>query len=386
MNPLRVLALAHKELREVVRDPIYLALAFLLPTLLILVFGYGISQDVRRIPLRAVDYDRSALSRNYIDRFAHSEYFNFEGYAPSERAARELFSSAGTRLVVVVPEDFSQRLESGRSAAIQALVDGSATTTRPPRTIEGYIEALHAVATAELGVGYLVRRFGFSQAHALALLRPIALETRYLYNPELLSIWSVAPSLIMFVLIFVAPMLMALSVVREKECGSILNIYASTIRRSEFVAGKLLPNIAISAINALILWLIVVLHFGAPFKGSLSCFALGTLLYITCVLELGLVVSLIVRTQQAALIIVGVGASFLGMQFSGMFTPVASLAGFPFWLAHAFPPMYYLEIVEGTFLKRLGFSGLWPDLLALLGFGVLYLLTSLVLFRKRTKA
>jgi ABC-2 type transport system permease protein len=382
----RVLALAHKEWQEVMRDPVYLALAFVMPTLLMLVFGYGISQDVRKIPLRVVDHDRTAASRAYVDRFAHSEYFDFRGYAADARTAFALFSEQSARVLVVVPEDFAARLGSGRRVAVQTFIDGSFTTTRPPRTVEGYIDALHAAATAELQAGYLMRRLGVGATQALALLRPIELETRYLYNPELISIWSVAPSLIMFVLIFVGPMLMSLSVVREKECGSILNIYASTVRRSEFLAGKLLPNVVISLVNAVVLWLIAVVHFGAPFKGSLGCFALGTVLYVLCVSGLGLVVSLLVQSQQAALIIVGVTASILGMQYSGMFTPVASLAGFPWLFAHSFPPMYYLEVVTGTFLVGMGFRGLWTSLLPLVGFAALYLATALWLFRKRTSA
>lgn len=386
MNVALVFAIARKERQEILRDPIYLALAFAMPTLLMLVFGYGITQDVRAIPLQVVDYDRTPASRAYIDRFAHSEHFDFRGYAPDERAAGKMFSRGDARVLVVVPENFSEQLEKGRRVAVQTLLDGSFTTTRPPRTVEGYVDALHAVVTADLQAGYLVHTLGVSAAQARALLQPLELETRYLYNPQLISIWSVAPSLIMFVLIFVGPMLMALSVVREKECGSILNIYASTVRRSELLAGKLLPNVLISAINAVLLWLIAVVHFGAPFKGSLACFALGSALYVLCVSGLGLIVSLLVDTQEAALIIVGVSASILGMQYSGMFTPVQSLEGFPWLLAHAFPAMYYLEVIQGTFLAGMGLAALWTSVLALAGFAALYLVISLLLFHKRTAA
>ena len=128
----RVLALAHKEWQEVLRDPIYLALAFVMPCLLMLVFGYGITQDVRRIPLRVVDYDQTMASRAYVDRYAHSEYFDFQGYAPDARSARALFSQERARVLIVIPEDFAERLGSGRRVEVQAFVDGSFTTTRPP--------------------------------------------------------------------------------------------------------------------------------------------------------------------------------------------------------------------------------------------------------------
>lgn len=386
MNLSRVTAFARKEWQEIVRDRIFLLLAFAMPITLMLVFGHGINHDVKHIPLAIVDYDRSETSREYAHRFAHSEYFDFRGNAESERAARVLLSHAELRVIVVIPERFREQILRGGRTAVQTLVDGSFTSTRTPRVLEGYIEAINKAASTQMRVGYLVRRLGVSRADALAILQPVELEVRYLYNPELRSDWSIAPSLIMFVMIFVAPMLMALTVVREKETGSIFNVYASTLRRSEFIAGKLLPNMFISSINAVILWLTAVVHFGAPFKGSLVCFALGSLLYVLCTTSLGLVLSLVMRTQQAALMVVGISTTIVAFQYSGLFTPVASLEGVPWWIAHAFPPMYYLDIVQGTFLKGLGIGSLWPATLALGGFGAGYIALAHLLFRKRLRA
>lgn len=381
----RVLAIAHKEWSEIVRDRIFLALAFAMPSMLMLVFGHGMSQDVRNMPLVVVDDDRTEASRAYASRFAHSEHFDFKGFVASEREAARLLLHSRARVVVIVPRGFGDDLARARPTAVRTLIDGSFTSTRPARTIEGYVDAINAAATAELQTGYVARRLGIDHARASSVLRPLELELRYLYNPELRSDWSIAPALIMFVLIFAAPMLMALSVVREKESGSIFNVYASTVSRGEFLAGKLLPSVAISSVNAVILWLIAVLHFGAPFKGSMGCLALATLFYVFCTTGLGLLISLIVGTQQAALMIVGVMASILGFQYSGMIMPVASLAGLPWLIAHAFPPMYYLEILEGTFLKGMGLAGLWPSVLVLFGFAVAYLASSHALFHKRTR-
>lgn len=386
MNPRRVLALAQKEWREIRRDPTFLSLAFLMPTVLMLVFGHGINQDVKHVPLVVVDYDGTETSRDYAERFAHSEYFDFRGYAPRERDATELLAHAAVRAVLIIPERFRERVIHGERAEVQTLIDGSCTTTRVPRVLEGYVEAINVAANTELRAGYLARRLGMSHDRALTALHPVEVDVRYLYDPELRSDWSVAPSLLTFVLIFVAPMLMSLSVVREKEMGSIFNVYASTLRRSEFLAGKLLPNVMISSVNAGILWLLAVFHFGAPFKGSLACFAFGSLLYVLATTGFGLVVSLLVSTQQAALIIVGVLASILGFQYSGMFTPISSLSGVPWGIAHAFPPMYYLEIVQGTFLKGLGFGGLWSAILPLSGFAAGYVVLAHALFHKRTNA
>jgi ABC-2 type transport system permease protein/ribosome-dependent ATPase len=380
----RAVALARKEWREIVRDRIFLSLAFLLPVVLMLVFGYGMSMDIDNVPLVVIDHDRTPSSRAYADRFAHLEHFDFRGLVDSEREGESLLASASAEVMLVIGPSFERELLSGHDVAVQALVDGSFPATRVPRALETYVDAVNTAATAELQSAWLVRRAAVSPERATAILHPVKLDVRYLFNSELRSIWSVAPSLIMFVLLFVAPMLMALGVVREKESGAIYNIYASTVTRGEFLLGKLAPNIVIGAVNAVLLWLIAVVHFGAPFKGSLACFAVGTFLYLVCTTSLGLVLSLLLRTQQTALMITSISATIIGFQYSGFFNPVQSLTG-PSWvLAHAFPPMYYLDVVEGAFLKGMGFRGLWQDEVVLAAFGAGYVALAYALFRKRS--
>ena len=386
MNAARVVALARKEWREIVRDRIFLSLAFLLPVLLMFVFGYGISMDVENVPLVVVDHDRTPSSRAYADRFAHGEHFDFRGLAETERQGEALLSQASVEVMLVIGPHFERDLLSGREVDVQSFIDGSFPATRVPRALETYVEAIDAAATAEIQSAWLARRAGVGLDEATAVLHPIKLDVRYLYNSELRSIWSVAPTLMMFVLVFVMPMLMALGVVREKETGAIYNVYASTVTRGEFLAGKLAPTVAIGAVNATLLWLIAVFYFGAPFKGSLACFAVGTLLYLICTTSLGLLLSLLVSTQQTALMITSISATIIGFQYSGFFNPVQSLTGSSWVLAHAFPPMYYLDVVEGAFLKGMGFGGLWKDELILAAFGVGYIAVSYALFRKRSRA
>jgi len=386
VNAARVVALARKEWREIVRDRIFLSLAFLLPVLLMFVFGYGISMDIENVPLVVVDHDRTPSSRAYADRFAHSEHFDFRGLAETERQGEALLSQASVEVMLVIGPNFERDLLSGREVDVQSFIDGSFPATRVPRALETYVEAIDAVATAEVQSAWLARRAGVGLGAATAVLHPIKLDVRYLYNSELRSIWSVAPTLIMFVLVFVMPMLMALGVVREKETGAIYNVYASTVTRGEFLAGKLAPTVAIGAVNATLLWLIAVFYFGAPFKGSLACFAVGTLLYLICTTSLGLLLSLLVSTQQTALMITSISATIIGFQYSGFFNPVQSLTGSSWVLAHAFPPMYYLDVVEGAFLKGMGFGGLWKDELILAAFGGGYIAVSYALFRKRSRA
>ena len=379
----RIVAIAAKEWREILRDRIYFLLAFVLPPMLMLVFCYGISQDVEHVPFAIVDYDRSAMSRDYAHHFIVSRYFDYRGQLANGRDAERLLADRAAVLVLVIPERFEEQLLSGRAVGVQALLDG--TFPQRARTVQGYIEAINAIAGGELQVGFVAKRLGIDTARALALLQPLHLEVRYLYNPELRSVWGVAASMMMFILIMTAPLLAALSVVREKETGSIYNIYASTVGRGEFIVGKLLPNVAISFINALVLWGMAMWYFGAPFKGAIGFFLLATLLYVLCTSSLGLVVSMLVRTQQAALMIAVIASVIIALQFSGMLTPVALLTGPNYLLARALPAMYYQNVVLGAFLKGSGWAVLWPDALVLALYSLAVLGAVVLLFRKRTR-
>ena len=381
MNRKRLLAVAYKEWREILRDRIFFLLAFGLPIVLMLVFGYGITPDVENVPLAIVDYDRSAMSRDYAQHYIKSRYFDCKGYLRSLQEAGTLLTGGQIRVTIVIPEHFQEELLEGRAVAIQTLIDG--TNTGPARTIQGYIDAINSAVNGELQVGYSARRLGIPLERAQLMLQPVKLAVRYLYNQEVRTLWDIVPSLIMFILLLTAPLLTALSVVREKETGAIYNVYVSTISGAEFLAGKLLPNVLIAFINAVILWLMATFYFGAPFKGSLLFFFIATLFYVICVSSMGLLISLLVRTQVAALMIAVVLGFIIGIQFSGMLTPIASLTGSNYVIAHFFPAMYYNTVVQGTFLKGLGWTALWREVMLFVAYSAGLLGVCYCLFHKR---
>lgn len=384
MNSRRIIAITAKEWREILRDRVYFLLAFLLPAMLMIVFGYGLSQEVKNIPFVVLDYDHSRLSRQYAHRFIDSRYFDFKGYLRDLNQAEPLLTDGKVRLVIVIPDSFQQRLFNAETVSVQTLIDG--VFTIPLRTIDGYVQAISAAASAELQVGYLSRRLGISHQRAQTLLQPIKLEVRYLFNQELRDIWSISSSLIMFILSLTAPLLLALSVVREKESGTIYTIYASTISRSEFLIGKLIPYAIVSFINAIVLLLLATLYFGAPLKGDLGFFLVATLIYVFCASSVGLLISLAVGTQLAAIMITTVITMIVAMQFSGMMTPVSSMTGVNYWLAQLFPPKYFNDVIAQTFLKGGGLSKSWPEITALMAFFLGYLGLAYRLFHKRTRA
>ncbi|MBS0162875.1 MAG: ABC transporter permease [Nitrospira sp.] len=376
--------MAFKEWKETTRDRLFLSLAFLLPALWLVVFGYGLNLDVEDIPFAVVDRDHSELSREYLQRFIQSRYFSFRGYADEERTLDRLLAETKIRAAIIVPERFQEQLAAGEPVAVQTLLDG----TFPLHTdiAKGYVIAINQAFTEERLIDFLRRSRGLTQEQAGVLVHPLSVEVRYLYNEEVRSTWSMVPALVMFTLMLASPLLTALGVVREKETGSIYNIYSSTVTRAEFLTGKLLPYIVISLVNVCVLWLMAVGLFQVPFKGNFLLFFSASVLFVFCTTGIGLLISLLVQTQMAALIITMVVAMIPTILFSGLLVPVASLTRGAKVQAHLFPAMYYTDIVRGSFLKGVGVEVLWIDLLALAMFAAGMGGLTYQLFTKRPKA
>ena len=373
--------MALKEWKETTRDRLFLLLAFLLPALWLVVFGYGLNLDVEDIPFAAVDRDQSEFSREYLQRFIQSRYFSFRGYADDERTLDRLLTETKIRAAIIIPERFQEQLAAGEPVSVQTLLDG----TFPLHTdiAKGYVIAINQAFTEDRLIDFLRRSRGVTQEQAGVLVRPLSVEVRYLYNEEVRSTWSTVPALVMFTLMLASPLLTALGVVREKETGSIYNIYSSTVSRAEFLTGKLLPYIVISLVNVCVLWLMAVGLFQVPFKGNFLLFFSASVLFVFCTTGIGLLISLLVQTQMAALIITMVVAMVPTILFSGLLVPVASLTRGAKVQAHLFPAMYYTDIMRGSFLKGVGADVLWIDLLALAIFAAALSAVTYRLFTKR---
>jgi ABC-2 type transport system permease protein/ribosome-dependent ATPase len=384
MKVRRIIALARKEWREILRDRLFFTLAFVVPASLMLIFGYGLTLDVEHIPFAVVDHDKSAMSRDYLHRYIDSRYFDYQGDVASEREIEPLLADSRIRLAIVIPPRFQESLMSGRAVAVQTLIDG----TFPFRSSssKGYVVAINAAFNGELLGNYISRRLGVSAQTAQAMAQPVGVQLRYLYNQEVKSVWSIAAVLMMFVLMVAPPFLTALGVVREKENGSIYNIYASTVTRGEFLIGKLAPYVAISVINFLTLWLMATQLFGAPFKGDPLFFCLASVVYVSCTTGIGLLVSLFVRTQVAAMMLTVIVTIVPSVLYSGLLVPIASMDPGAKFEAHLFPAMYYTDIVLGSFLKGVGLEHLWGKVLALLIYAVALWTASFLMFHKRPKS
>lgn len=370
----RLLAYARRETLELQRDPIRLAFALIGSMLLMLILGYGITMDVDDLTFAVLDRDQSPESRDYIANIAGSRYFVER---PPLRTQDELDRRMRTGEVSValeIPPDYGRDLRRGKHVEISVWVDGA----MPFRgeTIRGYVQGLHYQYLNDIAA-----RAGMQQMLAM----PIDIQTRYRYNQDFKSIYAMVPAVIPLLLIFIPALLMALGVVREKELGSIVNLYVSPVTRLEFLVGKQLPYVGVSMISFSGLLLLALFVFNVPLKGSFFALLAGTILYVLATTSLGLFMSSFTKTQIAALAGTSIATMLPATQFSGMTDPVSSLEGAAKWIGTCFPTTYFLTICRGVFTKALGFRELYPDFIALAAFGPVFILASMALLRKQEK-
>ena len=352
----RALSYSWREALELRHDPVRATMALLGTALLMFIMGYGISLDVENLPYAVLDGDQTGLSRDYTLNLSGSRYFAprppLTDYADLDRRMR----SGELALAIEIPPGFAREVGRGHAAQIAAWVDGS----MPQRaaTVQGYVQGMHQGWLADVAE----RRFGRKLAS------PASLETRFRYNPDVRSLPAMVPAVMPLLLLMIPAMLTALSVVREKELGSIINLYVTPVTRSEFVLGKQLPYIALAMLNFALMTVLAVTLFGVPVKGSFLTLAAGALLFVSFSTGFGLFCSTFTRSQIAAMFLTMIGTMIPAIQFAGMLNPVSSLEGLGAWIGRGYPATYFLNISRGVFSKALGFSGLhasfWPLLLA----------------------
>ncbi len=368
----RVWAFARREGMELYRDPIRLAFALLGPVVLMLAMGYGISFDVEGLRYAALDRDRTPESRMLLRQFESSRYFETQPELASEAEIDRRLSSADITLAVVIPPDFGRDLLAGRTPEIGVLIDGSNTTRA--ETARGYVEGVFLSWLTELSL---------TETGSSPELYPAELVPRFRYNQSFRSIEAIPPGVLMMMLIMIPTMLTALGVVREKELGSITNLYAAPARKIEFLLGKQMPYIAVAMISFVILVAMMLTVFGLEIAGSTAALVSGALLYAAAATGFGLVVSSFVSSQIAAIFASSIIVMIPTVNFSGMLYPVATLEGGARITGEAFPALYFQRISSGVFNKGLGLAELWANHAALAGFVVVFLAAATALLAKQ---
>ncbi|WP_460274430.1 ribosome-associated ATPase/putative transporter RbbA [Celeribacter sp. ULVN23_4] len=370
----RLLAYAQCETLSLIRDPVRLAFAFVGSFIMMLLFGFGMSADVTNLAYAAFDHDNTPESRAYLSGFSSSRYFTERPAVHSLAEMEHQLQASDVSLVLEIPPNFGRMLQRGSEVEVSAWIDG-ANTTRAG-TIEAYVSAAHQhffqQRSLEMGSA------GISQSSA-------EFQIRYRYNPTDESIYSFGPSVPAMLLIMFLAILVAVSVAREKEIGTITNFYVTPTTRLEFLVGKQLPYLGVGMINFVIMTATVLFIFGVPLKGSGAMLVCAALLYTAGATGYGLFISTVTKSQVAAVFAGAVLSLLPTMQFSGMTQPVSSLEGAARSMGALWPTTYYREISVGAFTKGLGFGDMAMDLMALALFPVAFLVLSVLFLRKQER-
>lgn len=350
----RLLSYLWRETLELQRDPVRATLALAGSVILMLVMGYGINMDVNDLRYAVLDRDQSSQSESYQLSLSGSRYFiekpPLHDYAELERR----MASGELNLAIEIPAGFGRDLLRGRNVQIAAWIDGA----MPQRgeTVKGYVQGIHQ--------HWLLEQTAARTGQPVTGLASV--ETRYRYNPDVKSLPAMVPAVLPMLLLMLPAMLTALAVVREKETGSIINLYVTPVTRSEFLLGKQLPYVGLAMLNFALMTLLAVTLFGVPIKGSLLTLSLAALIYSVCATGMGLLASSVTNSQIAAMFFAMIGTMIPALQFSGLLDPVSSLQGVQRLIGLVYPVAHMIDISRGVFNKALGFADLGGSLLAIL--------------------
>src|SRR5579884_3482767 len=368
----RLWACTIRETLELMRDPIRIGFAIFGTTFLMLVFGFGISTDVNALTFAVLDHDRTHESRTYLEELRGSSYF-------VEKPPLADYADLNTRLAngaidcgIEIPPGFGRDIARGRPTWVAAWIDGSKPFIA--QTIAGYLEAMHQLYLADP-----INRIAEPPPP------PADIAVRFKYNQNFDSVYAMVPAQFAFELAMWPAILMALAVVREKELGSIINLYVTPLSRLEFLLGKQVPYIALMMGNFGLMFCIALFVFQVPLKGSFLTLFFATLIYLTTTTAYGMVISAFTRTQIAALFGTAILTALPAMMFAGMLVPVSSLSGMAWIMGRLFPMSYFLPVSVGTFTKGLGFADLAVNIAVLALFVPALIVLGLLLLRKQER-
>ncbi|MFI5001525.1 MAG: ABC transporter permease, partial [Reyranellales bacterium] len=369
----RMLAYTIRESLELLRDPIRLAFALGGTAFLMLVFGFGITTDVNSLSFAALDRDNTYESRAYLEELRGSAYFVEQPPLKDAADLQDRLKSGRVTATIEIPPGFGRDIKRMRPTEVGVWIDGAMPFRA--ETIRGYLEGVHQQFLADPAV-----RGGAANGASVA---PANIAIRFRYNQAFDSLYAMVPTMLAFQLALIPAILMALAIVREKELGSIVNLYVTPVTRLEFLLGKQIPYIAVAMTNFIMLLLMALFVFQVPLKGSLSLLTLAALVYVTTTTAYGRLISTFTSTQIAALFGTAILTVLPATMFSGMMVPVSSLTGMGAILGRLFPMTYFVPISVGTFTKGLGFADLSGHLLILCLFIPALTLLSVVLLRRQ---
>ena len=345
----KALAVGRKEFRQILRDRRTLGILLFFPAFVLVMFGYALNFDIRNIALATEDRDGTSESRELVAAFVNSGYFDFVAAARTPDEVHRLMDTNTARAVLVIPEGFARRVRTGEMAEVQVLINGDNANTAA--TVLGYATAILRSVSAQ---------------YRLAPVEPpIAAEPRIWYNPELRSTLFLVPGLIAYIAMLTAMIATALSVVREKELGTMEQVRMAPVSTAQFIVGKTIPFLAISLVSSVLILIAATLLFGLPMRGSWWLLLLSITLFLTGALGTGLLVSTVADTQVIAFQMSLLLAFLPTFVLSGFIFPIANMPAPIQVITYAVPARYFLIALRGIVLKGLDFSLVAPQLGAL---------------------
>jgi len=362
-----------KEFMELYRTKL-IVMVYLLPIMIVLLFGYGIRMDVTHARILIIDNDQSKYSQLLISKFEHTKYFNTKVIHISEKEALRSIKRAKTDALLIIPSSFEKRLLHGQKSEIGVFIDAAFPTRAT--TVEGYIQGTVLDVASDV-----MQKSGMKPKGI------ITINQRTLFNQAMRDEDAIVPGLIGLVLLVAPAILAALLIVKEKERGTIFNFYASPLSKGEFLLVKLFPAFLLHSLNIVILFLMALYIFDVPFRGSFMLYWFSSELYILISLALGMLISVVTSKQIVAVVLTIIITIIPGFLYSGMLMPISSMVGDSYVEAHMFPVMYYNHILYDTFLIGQGLDSKTNILylLILVGFFFGFFALGTLLLKKEMK-
>ena len=371
---LNILPIVRKEFRQIRRDKRALGVLLFIPSLMLIMFGYALNFDVKHSALAVYDEDNSQTSREFVQLFFNSEYFDYAYHLTDLKNMNELLDVEKVRAVVIIPHDFSHNIAEGKDAPIQIVVDGS--NSNAATTVLGYLSAI----IQQYSLNVMAKTF--YRHGQLQFVRPIDLRPRIWYNPELRSAKFLVPGLIAFILTITAVISTSLSVVREWEMGTIEQIIVSPVKPVELILGKTVPSTVIALIATITILLAGYLLFDVQIRGSFLLLFIVTFVFLVGSLGLGLLISTIAGTQQVAFMIAVIATMLPTFILSGFVFPIRNMPPIIQAITYFIPARYFLVALRSIMLKGAGLSAFWDQFLFLVAYAVLTLGASSVRMKK----
>ncbi|MDD2389143.1 MAG: ABC transporter permease [Desulfobacterales bacterium] len=375
MNTLRIWAISRKEFIHIIRDPRSLGMSIAIPMLLLLLFGYALTLDVDDVPMVVWDQEGSQVSREFVSRFTGSPYFSLQAYVTNYRELERAVDSGRALAALVIPTGFAGKIDSGREAPVQLIVDGSDSNTA---TIAmGYADVLAMVYSQDVALDK-IRRMG-----GIKLALPLDVRPRVWFNPDLESKNYIIPGLIAVIMMVIAALLTSLTVAREWERGTMEQLISTPVKGQELILGKLLPYFAIGMFDVLLAVLMGEFLFQVPLRGNIALLFAMAAIFLAGALSLGMVISVVTKSQLLASQLAMVMTFLPAFLLSGFMYAISNMPKAIQLLTYLIPARYFVALLKGIYLKGIGLQVLFIEAGLLAIFGVMMIILANVKFKKK---